>query len=81
MTIQIRFFSTLHDYFRTGEKVIEIDAPRSAKDIFEELVGDSRQASAFMKSVRCAVNHEYVSWETMVGEGCELAFIPPVSGG
>jgi molybdopterin converting factor small subunit len=34
-----------------------------------------------MERAVCAVNHRYVSPETVLHEGDEVAFIPPVGGG
>lgn len=81
MTIEIRFFSILRDFFKTGEKQISLDIPQSAKEIFLNLFEDKNQGERFLRVVRVAVNQEYVSHNTIVKDGDEIAFIPPVSGG
>lgn len=32
-------------------------------------------------NLRCAVDQEYVDWETPLHDGAELALIPPTAGG
>jgi sulfur-carrier protein len=44
---------------------------------------DAAHAAAFKnrKSVRCAVNHEFADLATVLRDGDEVAFFPPVTGG
>jgi molybdopterin converting factor small subunit len=32
-------------------------------------------------NLRCAIDQEYVDWETPLPDGAELALIPPTAGG
>lgn len=81
MTVKLRFFSNLKTLLKKSEEDLEIDSPKSAREIFESLLPDRELASRLLRSTRCAINCEYVSEETLVKHGDELAFIPPVSGG
>jgi molybdopterin converting factor subunit 1 len=81
MKVQLKFFSILRNRFKTSEREIEIEAPREAREIFCDLFDDRSLAEKLIRSTRFAVNCEYVGPETIVKEGDELAFIPPVSGG
>ena len=81
MTVHLRFFATLRRYFGEGERRLEIAEPRCARDIFLDLFDSRETAERFIRHTRFAVNCEYVSPETLVKSGDELAFIPPVSGG
>ena len=81
MKIRLLIFSTLRNHFGTAEREIELAAPRTAAEIFLGLFEDQEAAKQLFRSVRCAVNCEYVPPETLVHDGDELAFIPPVSGG
>ncbi len=81
MKIRLLFFSTLRDHFETSEKEINLTVPATAAEIFLGLFDDPETAGRLFRSVRCAVNCEYVSPERLVQAGDELAFIPPVSGG
>lgn len=81
MKIRLRFFSILRDRFRTSEREVEIESPKEAREIFCDLFDDRGLAEQMIRSIRFAVNCEYVPAETLVKAGDELAFIPPVSGG
>lgn len=81
MKIQLRFFSSMRDRFKTAERDLDIETPRKAGEIFLSLFEDKDLAKRWARSVRFAVNCEYVDPEMLVHEGDELAFIPPVSGG
>ena len=81
MTVHLRFFATLRKHFGEGERLLEIPEPRLARDIFFDLFDSRETAERFIRHTRFAVNCEYVSPETLVKSGDELAFIPPVSGG
>ena len=79
--VRLRFFSILKDHFRMAEKVIPLERSATAQEIFLSLFEDKSLGEKFLKSIRFAVNCEYVSPDTRVQDGDELAMIPPVSGG
>ncbi|MBI1909447.1 MAG: MoaD/ThiS family protein [Deltaproteobacteria bacterium] len=81
MKIKLLFFATLKNRFRSEEATVEIDRPCPAQELFLRLFSDRSEAGRFLPSTRFAVNCEYVPSETLVHDGDELAFIPPVSGG
>lgn len=81
MTVRLKFFSTLKKYFPEGERAIELTDRKTAREIFLGLFESREDAERYLPFTRFAVNCEYVSPETLVNEGDELAFIPPVSGG
>ncbi len=81
MTVQLRFFSSLKTLLKKSEEELRLEFPQSARSIFEGLFDDKELAARLLRSTRCAINCEYVSEETVVKHGDELAFIPPVSGG
>lgn len=81
MKIQLCFFSTLKSYFKRDTQELIFEEPQPVRKIFLNLFEDKILAEKFLKSTRFAVNCEYVSPETLVHDGDELALIPPVSGG
>ncbi len=81
MRVKLLFFATIRDYFRTGEREVTINLPKTVREIFMSLFEDKTTAQQFLSSVRFAINCAYVSHETPVKDGDELAVIPPVSGG
>ncbi|MBI2337251.1 MAG: MoaD/ThiS family protein [Deltaproteobacteria bacterium] len=81
MTVQVKFFSQLKDYFKASEKAFDFFKPCTAEQIFLDLFDDITEAKRWRSWVRVAVNGEYVPYDTWVQDGDEVAFIPPVSGG
>jgi molybdopterin synthase sulfur carrier subunit len=47
----------------------------------DHLVANGRSALATAKNLRCAVNQEMASADTVLKAGDEVAFFPPVTGG
>ena len=85
MKIQLRFFASLREGLGLSEE--SISAPSEIKtiaDLRSFLVqrGDPwAEVLASGKVIRCALNHEMVKETTLLVEGAEVAFFPPVTGG
>jgi molybdopterin converting factor subunit 1 len=74
------FFASYRDL--VGAEEIELELP--AGSTVAELVAIVRArpgADALPDAPVVAVNHEYVPAETVLRDGDEVAFIPPVAGG
>jgi len=39
------------------------------------------ELSKRFSTIRVAVNHSIVDWDTLINEGDEIAFLPPITGG
>ena len=48
---------------------------------FQELSLRHPKLAEMRANLRCAVDQEYVDWETSLHDGAELALIPPTAGG
>lgn len=81
MKVHVLFFASLRDHARAGEREIELSLPTTVRELFVGHFSDQDLAQRLLPSVRFAVNCEYVAPETIVKEGDEVGFIPPVSGG
>jgi molybdopterin synthase catalytic subunit len=57
------------------------DAPPTAAQVFDELATAHPALSGLRRSIMVMVNQAYASPETVLADGDEVAFIPPVSGG
>lgn len=79
--IKVLFFSTLREI--TGTKVIEIELPvdLTVKKLKDQLSNDYPGLFAAMDSTIVAVNRQFALDESIIPEGAEVAFFPPVSGG
>lgn len=81
MKILLKYFSVYQSRFQTEEAVREYPDARSVREVFFSHFQDREDAENFLRYTRFAVNAEFVSVETVLNDGDELVFIPPVSGG
>ncbi len=81
MRVTIRLFARLREICETGE--MERDTPDGATvaAVWHALAREFPALESHTSSISCAVNAEYVRRDTVVHEGDEVAFLPPVSGG
>ncbi|MGE3274713.1 MAG: molybdopterin converting factor subunit 1 [Vicinamibacterales bacterium] len=81
MRVTVRLFARLRELAGAGE--LACDAPDGATvaDVWRRLVADHPALAPYEASMSCAVNADYARMHTAVGDGDEVAFLPPVSGG
>ena len=85
MKLELRFFASLREALETSQE--SIDVPSSVKTISDlrsflvQRGGIWAQALAEGKALRCALNQHMVDSNTVLQEGAEVAFFPPVTGG
>ncbi len=77
MSIKVRYFASLKERVGHSETELDILAPLSARTVWQRLNPDLPLAETLL----AAVNMEYVSLDSEVNDGDELAFFPPVTGG
>jgi len=76
MQVRVRLFAILRE--RAGRSELELELPDSAR--VDDALAALGDIAGGLKVVM-AVNREYVSGDTVLHPGDELALIPPVSGG
>jgi molybdopterin converting factor subunit 1 len=81
MRTKVRLFARLSELVGAREAEVEIGEGLSAGDIYQLLCTKYPALSGLDGSLRYAVNGEYADASHPVGEGDEIALIPPVSGG
>ncbi len=85
MQIQLRFFASLREAVGTAQESLELpDGVKTAgqvRDLLRSRGGAWAEALAEGRSLRIACNQQMAEPSTLVTEGCELAFFPPVTGG
>jgi molybdopterin synthase sulfur carrier subunit len=72
MKIQVRYFAALREALSTLGSLRDALAARSARHA--EVLRRGR-------AVRCALDQRLCAEETLLAEGAEVAFFPPVTGG
>ncbi len=81
MHIIARFFALHRDV--VGASQLELDVPddATAGDVWSQLSETYPRLAGATRSLMFAVNQVYAEPETVLRDGDEVAFIPPVSGG
>jgi molybdopterin converting factor subunit 1 len=81
MRVTVRLFARLRDIAGAGELTREVGPGATAGSIWRDLVVEFPELAGYNRSISAAVNADYASFDEKVGEGDEIAFLPPVSGG
>jgi molybdopterin converting factor subunit 1 len=81
MRVTVRLFARLRDLAGTGELERDVVAPATVRTVWQGLVGEIPALQEYERTMSVAVNADYAKMSAAVGEGDEVAFLPPVSGG
>ena len=84
MKINLRFFASVRELVGTGQEVLEVAAPLTVGEVRTLLIargGNWEYALAQGRSLRIAHNHVMCHADTVIAQGDEVAFFPPVTGG
>ena len=78
MSVTVLYFASLRD--ATGLAAETLPRPASLRELYSTL--QARHGFPFAaERLRVAIDGAFCAWDAPVGEGAEIAFIPPVSGG
>lgn len=77
MPVVVKFFASLRDELGRDEAQIEYVSGMKVVDIWQQVAGNQPMPG----HVLAAVNMEYARPETVINDGDEVAFFPPVTGG
>jgi molybdopterin converting factor subunit 1 len=81
MNVRLLTFAVLREALGFDERTLQLEGGTRVIDLWERLRREHRSLDRFPVPPLFAVNESYVSPETLLREGDELALIPPVSGG
>ncbi|KQW55268.1 MoaD/ThiS family protein [Variovorax sp. Root411] len=83
MKVQIRYFASVREALSSSGETVDTKA-RTLSALRDELIargGAYATALARGKAVRMALDQMMSDEAAALGEGCEVAFFPPVTGG
>ena len=81
MRVTVRLFARLRDCAGAGVGA-RVGAPGAKLGVGGGLrAGEFPELSQYERSISSAVNADYARMDQVIGEGDEIAFLPPVSGG
>ena len=81
IAVRARLFARLREQAGTDVENIELRAGSTVADVYEAIQKLHPGLHADRNAVRAALNQEFAGWDSVVADGDEVAFIPPVSGG
>ncbi|MBI5367064.1 MAG: molybdopterin converting factor subunit 1 [Planctomycetes bacterium] len=79
--LRIKFFAAVRERLGVEEMALEVAPGTTAALLLERLRGEYPQAAPLLATVRVAANQEFVEDAHVLGDGDEVAIIPPISGG
>src|SRR5947199_6180105 len=81
MKIRIRYFASLREVVGQSEEIITLHEGMTVVDVRAMLSTGYPRLQPLLERSLCAINHSYVTTDTILHEGDELVFIPPMGGG
>ena len=79
--MSVRLFARLKDLAGAGALDLQVAPGASVEEVWESLAAAHPALAPYRPVSSCAVNEEYAGFGTVLAEGDEVAFLPPVSGG
>jgi molybdopterin converting factor subunit 1 len=79
--IRMRYFAALREIVGRQEEMLSVPEGESVAGVRALLLERHPGLENALARAVCAVNHQYVSPATVLQEGDEVVFIPPVGGG
>ena len=83
MKVQVRYFASLREALGPREEV-EVAVGTTLgelRDLLSARGGSHAELLARGRAVRCAMQQRMCDESTVIAEGAEVAFFPPVTGG
>ncbi|WP_394796457.1 MoaD/ThiS family protein [Armatimonas sp.] len=81
MTIHALFFGHYRDTVPSGELTISLPDSATVADAAAALATTELRLADLLSRTRVAVGADFATAETLLKDGDELAFLPPMSGG
>jgi len=77
MSIRVRYFASLREKMGRVEENLAAEGLETVSDVWKAV----SEGRPLPEQILCAVNMDYATPESLVADGDEVAFFPPVTGG
>ena len=81
MRVKVLFFGQIKDIVGKPEEERELDPGTRLEDLFDRYAVQFPKLASMRQAVVLARNQEFAGRGTLLADGDEVAFLPPVSGG
>ena len=82
MSVKVLYFASLKEALGIGSETLELPASvNTVGGLRDWLASHGRDQLASARNLRCAVNQDMAGPDVVIGDGDEVAFFPPVTGG
>jgi molybdopterin synthase sulfur carrier subunit len=78
---KVALFGAFRDRMKTDVMTVQLPVGATAGDALAAVCNSADDAARWRRCMRVAVNCSYVSHNTVLNDGDEVALIPPVAGG
>ena len=77
MSIKVRYFASLKESVGRSEDILSITGLLTVNEVWDH----ANSGKPLPVNILAAVNMDYVDFDSLVKDGDEVAFFPPVTGG
>lgn len=81
INVKLLLFAQFREALGGKERTLEIKPGATPRDVLGRIADANPRLAGLKGVVRFLVNGEFVSGDEPLGDGDELAFVPPVAGG
>ncbi len=81
MRVNLLYFASFRDAAGLAEQVRELPEGTRVRQLWDSVAREIPRLAAFPAMPPAAVNREYADAETVLRDGDEVSFLPPVAGG
>ncbi len=81
MRVNLLYFASFREAAGQSEQARQLEEGTRVCDLWRALAREVPHFAAFPAMPPAAVNRQYVGGETLLRDGDEVAFLPPVAGG
>ena len=81
MRVNVRLFAGIREAVGRPEVELEVADGATAEDVWRRLAADHPSLAPRRPSLTAAVNRRYSAFDSVLRDGDEVVFVPPVSGG
>ena len=81
MKITIKLFAAYQEAYDKSELIWNFVNSVTVNEVLERIINEKPELKQWREVTRFGVNLQFVEGDTLLSDGDEVVFIPPVSGG